>query len=234
MTTSTKTRTRMRERVDDLIAHFDEYVDYLDQHEKAFVGPSVYFHGKTLALRKASGSASELLEREDFFDYLYATLTAWGLHRMGPSKAKLVDIEKLKASLKSQCAQIQALWALSLSGLAANELGHVTEQLCGILSRLEVSIARARLVANSKALHHVLPALTPPIDRTYTYTFFYSRNGLGSLAEADAFAEIYTQFHRIALTRKAEIHSRIGKGFHTSETKVIDNAIVGYVRKRLR
>jgi hypothetical protein len=234
MPSSAKTKSRIQERVADLTGHFTEYADYLNQHKEAFVGPSVYFHGKTLALRNASSSASELLQREDFFDYLYATLTAWGLHRMGPGNAKLVDLDILRKSLRSQVAAIQALWGSSLADLAPAELSHVTHQLWGVLSHLQVSIAKAKLVANSKALHHLLPALMPPIDRTYTYTFFYSRNGLHSLAEADAFSEIYAEFHRIASARKAEIHGRIGKGFHTSETKVIDNAIVGYVRGKLR
>lgn len=233
MSISTKTRIRMGERVDDLIAHFGEYVDYLDQNE-TFVGPSVYFHDKTLALRRRSSSAAVLLESEEFFDYLYATLTAWGLHRMGPSKAKLLEIDKLKASLRSQGQRIQSLWDVSLTSLKTTDLQSVTNELWQILDCLQVSKAQAKLVANSKALHHILPALMPPIDRTHTYKFFFSGTGLGTLGEAEAFAGIYEGFHRVACGKKAEIQARIGKGFHTSETKVLDNAIIGYVRKKLR
>jgi hypothetical protein len=40
------------------------------------------------------------------------------------------------------------------------------------------SVAEVRLVANSKALHHVLPGLIPPIDRMYTFQSFYGRKML--------------------------------------------------------
>ena len=41
-----------------------------------------------------------------------------------------------------------------------------------------MSVAAAQIVANSKALHHLLPALVPPIDREYTFRFFYDRTML--------------------------------------------------------
>ena len=224
----------MEERVDDLIANFNSYVDYLNHHRKTFVGPSVYFHEKTLAERWRHETANTLLQSDEFFDYLYATLSAWGLHRMGSRNTKLVDMDRLKASLRSQQTRIQDLWTLSLTGLAAAELPEITAQLWSILRRLKVSIAKKRLVANSKALHHVLPSLIPPIDRTYTYRFFYAATGLGTLEEKAAFSQIYERFHRIAAANKDQIRCRIGRGFHTSETKVIDNAIIGYVWKKLR
>ena len=39
----------------------------------------------------------------------------------------------------------------------------------------------------SKVLHHVLPDLVPPIDRQYTFKFFYGRTLL-SIPEEVAFA----------------------------------------------
>ena len=232
MTSSQKTRTRMDERVNDLLAHFSECLDYFDERE-TFTGPSVYFHGKTLAVRRSHNTAAELLQDDLFFDYLYATLTAWGLHRMGQGNTKLVDIGELRASLRSESAPLQSLWPHSLTDLNAGDLPDITKRLWAALTGLRVSIAEAQIVANSKALHHVLPSLVPPIDRTYTYKFFYNRTML-SLPEHEAFGEIYQQFHRVATSKRAEIHAHTGHGFHTSETKVVDNAIIGYVKKNLR
>jgi len=55
-----------------------------------------------------------------------------------------------------------------------------------------------------------------------------------SIAEAEAFREMYSQFYEIATANREQIQARIGKGWNTSETKIIDNAIVGYVLKNLR
>ena len=64
----------------------------------------------------------------------------------------------------------------------------------------------------------MLPDLVPPIDRRYTITFFYNRKML-SISEAAAFGEMYSGFHRIAVSNPEEIQSRVGTGWNTSETK---------------
>jgi hypothetical protein len=40
---------------------------------------------------------------------------------------------------------------------------------------------------------------------------------------------MYTGFHQLASTNAALIQERIGSGWNTSETKIIDNAIAGYL-----
>src|SRR5262245_2365821 len=76
-------------------------------------------------------------------------------------------------------------------------------------------------------------AVWSPIDRTYSFNFFYNRNML-SISEQDAFREMFSRFHCIGLANRAEIAGALGRRWHTSETKVIDNAIVGYVVEVLR
>ena len=50
-----------------------------------FGGPSVYFHHACLR----ETTAAFLSERH--IELLYATLTAWGMHKMGPAGAKLTE-----------------------------------------------------------------------------------------------------------------------------------------------
>ena len=88
-------------------------------------------------------------------------------------------------------------------------------------------------MAGSKALHHVLPELVPPIDREYTLQFFYD-NKMLQRGERQTFAEIFPQFHRILQSCKDEIQRRLRSGMNTSSTKVVDNAIVGYVRLEIK
>ncbi|HEX7569783.1 MAG TPA: hypothetical protein VF492_04705, partial [Verrucomicrobiae bacterium] len=54
-----------------------------------FSGPSVYFHLKSL-------KASRDKNFDSFAEYVYATLASWGMHRMGPSGAKMGDFEKFR------------------------------------------------------------------------------------------------------------------------------------------
>jgi hypothetical protein len=93
--------------------------------------------------------------------------------------------------------------------------------------------AQAKIVAGSKALHHVLTELIPPIDREYTIRFFFHHKSF-SRGDEVAFHEMFPYFCRIAIESREKIERRIGQGMNSSVTKVIDNAIVGFVRTRLR
>jgi hypothetical protein len=89
----------MDHRVRKLADGFDDYVRVFGASER-FTGPSGYFHRKTLALRAQQDIAS-LLKDDAFFDSLYATLTAWGMHRMGPGNTRLRDLAETRASMRS-------------------------------------------------------------------------------------------------------------------------------------
>ena len=232
MSSSHKVLIRMEQRVTQLSKNFVEYLDYFDASEN-FVGPSIYFHNKTLAIRKACGSAEAALQSDEFFDYLYATLTAWGMHRMGQGNTKLGDIEELKRSFRLQTPSIRQFENLVITDIDKTDASEVAEDLWSVLSQLKVSVAEAQIVANSKALHHLLPSLVPPIDRSYTYNFFYNRTLL-TLEEREAFQEMYSRLQFIAVANKEQIQARVGRQWNTSVTKTIDNAIVGFVLKELR
>ena len=106
----------------------------------------------------------------------------------------------------------------------------IIDNLGGLINKLKIGEGETKLIFNSKTLHHLLPSLIPPIDRQYTLLFFY--NSTGPPLIENCFSEIYPKFVEIALSRKNDIVKMIGKGFHTSETKAVDNAIVGYVLKK--
>ena len=78
---STKTLNRMRDRVTHLSNEFPKFVDNFN-NQALFTGPSLHFHLKTVAIRARHTSAVQTLGDEGFFELLYATLTAWGMHRM--------------------------------------------------------------------------------------------------------------------------------------------------------
>jgi len=232
MGSSAKVIRRMEQRVERLSADMPHWLRSFDAAAK-FSGPSLYFHLRTLDCLRSHPSAADAISSDEFFDWLYATLASWGMHRVGRGSTKLRELPEIKASVRAQAASIEKLQSLRLASLSDTEFRPVLREIWFTLSALTVSVAEARIVANSKVLHHILPELVPPIDRTYTYNFFYNRNML-SISEEDAFAEILTRFHRIAARHEEMLHTTVGTGWHSSQTKIVDNALVGYVIEALR
>lgn len=225
-----KTLKRMSNQVNKLKRHFNEFVEYFDKQQESkpiFSGPSIYFHKRVIDILRKNG-LSRVLENNSFFEYLYATLASWGLHRMGKGNTKLVDFDKFKESIRSQKERILALEKKRITELNINT--SVTNQLQELIKKLEIGEGKIRLIFNSKTIHHFLPDLMPPIDREHTLRFFY--NSKSPTRIGDCFPEIFPKFIEIAVQKKENIWKILGKDFHTSETKVIDNAIVGFVLKK--
>lgn len=160
------------------------------------------------------------IESDEFIELLYATLTAWGMHRMGVGNAKLVEFDEFTDGLHRRKEAIAALDGQSLPQLSRGDLKATTSQVWNIVEGLKLSVANVRIVANSKALHHLLPELIPPIDRTYAYSFFYDRVML-SIPDDEAFSEMFMRFHVIATQASEAISKLIGSGWNTSATKVV-------------
>jgi hypothetical protein len=107
---------------------------------------------------------------------------------------------------------------------------YVTCQLQELIENLEIGEGETKLIFNSKTIHHFIPDLMPPIDREHTLRFFYNSKSPSCID--DCFPEIFPKFIEIAVQKKESIRKTLGKDFHTSETKVIDNAIIGFVLKK--
>jgi len=227
----------MKRRVEDLIGKFGYYIDAFN-NEIVFSGPSLYFHLKTLERGRELGNVETALFDSLFLDYLYATLASWGLHRMGKTGAKLVEYDEFTESLQANSKIICSLEEYSLLELYGDELSSVNISLMKIIENISISASSTQLVSGSKALHHILPNLVPPIDRNYTIRFFYGKGGtkqvpLPTGGDSRIFGELFPIFNHIAIHGQNEIKNSVGSGFHTGLSKVIDNAIMGYVLRNL-
>ncbi len=226
----------MKERVNNLNENFEHYIGVFDDAEK-FSGPSLYFHFRTLERARDLGSLEAVLNDELFLEYLYATLASWGLHRMGKTSTKLVDFRVLRECISSCSPDLIELGKYELLNISENQLDEVNQRLGDLISKIKISISKTQLVAGSKAIHHILPELVPPIDRRYIIQFFYGRRGTNpnkpTGCDRRVFKEMYPIFHYIGQNNKEEIEGFKGQGFHTSSTKVIDNAIIGFVIENL-
>jgi len=231
------TGDRLAQRVRDLTTNFEEYHRaFLDS--EVFSGPSAHFHLRTLSRLRLHRSFDSLIDDDQYFELLYATLTSWGLHRMGPGNAKLTDFGKFAASCRALFNQIASLFGRSILTLTDNEAAGVADIVGqAIADQNGISASRSPLVANSKAVHHFVPDLVPPIDRAYTLKFFFERSDLpGGVAET--FELIFQGFAQIAKANAPYIQDAVVQGVGASgprawdsgRAKVLDNALISWVR----
>lgn len=220
------------ERVSALIARFEEAVHTFES-SNAFPGPSLYFHEKAIERRRTHESFASLANDTLFFEYVYAMLPAWGMHRMGKAKAKVGDFDVMVKSFQDQAQQIETLFHRRLDDLPANEVASCADIAWNIIANLKVSTSGTRIVAGSKALHHVLPDLVPPIDRQYTWRFFTGQTTyLSKGGEAAAFLRWFPRFVEIASKKQGVIDAAIQRGgfMATGVAKVLDNGIMGFMQ----
>ena len=127
---------------------------------------------------------------------------------------------------------IDRLWSRRITEIDADEAEAVAQDVWRIIERLRVSRSETRIVASSKALHHVLPDLVPPIDRQYTFRFFTGQNAVNH-GDERAFLEWFPLPCEIGTRCKGEIEAALERGgvMATSRSKVIDNAIIGFMQR---
>ena len=209
---------------------------------RAFGGPCVYFHRECLLAREQRFLSDRHIEM------LYATLTAWGMHRMGgadKTKTKLTEWKEFRESLASSSEALNPLRNVSLLGSSEREYSEAVSALWPCYQALRLSVSDATIVVNSKAFYHLLPDFIPPIDRQYTVRFFRHRpvdwrNAKGKFKVVtlpDGLDEQFKLFHTICVKVK-RLADRIDPALFDAERrendvtppKAIDNAIVNYVR----
>ncbi|MCJ7624789.1 MAG: hypothetical protein MUO76_14910 [Anaerolineaceae bacterium] len=138
------------------------------------------------------------MDDNEFFESLYATLTAWGMQRMGPGNTKLVEFEEMRQSFLEQRDRIESVQKKTLFDIAWEDVQITAEKCWEIICSLRVGIGRVKLVAGSKALQHLIPDLIPPIDRQYSLQFFYGNKNLNQRTEGGKFNEIFSCYHQVA------------------------------------
>ncbi|HEY5651562.1 MAG TPA: helix-turn-helix domain-containing protein [Acidimicrobiia bacterium] len=225
--------TRIAERTDRLIESMRQSLEVFAS-ERPFTGPSLYFHYRTIELVRRLGSMNNILAGSTVLEYLYATLTSWGMHRMGPGGAKLTEFDRFADGIRSHETALTGLQRLRISDLTDHDIPQVADQIWELIRSLDASTSGSFLVAGSKTLHHLLPDLVPPIDRQYTGRFFFGTSGKQwAMGEETAFREMFPQMVRATQegTDAIQEYLRQPDGYMaTSVTKVLDNAIVGYMK----
>jgi hypothetical protein len=128
-----ETLERMRSRIARLNDSFSECLDFFAS-SSLFTGPSLYFHLKTTQIRRQHATARQAIQDEKFVEYLYATLTAWGMHRMGNTAARLVDFDEMAEGFRRQAHLIAGLENENLMELEPSAVERTAQDLWNIIS----------------------------------------------------------------------------------------------------
>lgn len=230
------------ERLGVLTQNLPEYVAAFTARQSnsdtaVFSRSQVRAHKKTLQRLHRVGLGTILSgEETEFFTLLHDTLDAWGMNQRA---ARLVSPHELRVNILDCADAILDLAPLRLCDLDAETVDDVARRLTGLMGKLQVSATSTRMVAFAKAVHHLLPNLLPPMDREYTLWFLLApKKRMTNIDEL--FPDAFRMCARIAAANRDALPGLV-TGFSdldsqvmdTSETKLIDNGIVEYVRGTL-
>jgi hypothetical protein len=158
----------VRQNVDALIADFDQFVEAYDRLVPFTRSGQYEFHRRTIDRRLAVGSVEAAIHDGQFTLLLYETLQRWGIGRRA---SRLVPLTEFRRTLVNHATQLRELELVTLE-LMTEGVQSISTSVAFLVSNLAVVENRARIVAGTKTLHHVLPNLVPPMDRAWTGAFF--------------------------------------------------------------
>jgi hypothetical protein len=223
------------EKINSLIENFSDYIS-LFKSNNPFSGPSEYFYIYKIISVTKKGDYSKVFTKE-FIEFIYATLAAWGMHRMGPENkgAKMNDFESFKECIMQNKNKILKLKDIKIDKIEDDVIIEDIKNL--YLSFWSLMKSNSKLVATTKVMHFLLPHLIPPMDREYTMKFFgknlptiKSTNDKKSIKkEMKIFEFVFKKMCYIS--KQVDCSKFIDSEFSPTIPKVIDNAIVSYVRK---
>ena len=211
--------------VPTLIADFPRFLSEFEVREPFAKSEQLESHRRTIELRELRGSAAAAIGDPEFVESLHCTLRAWGIGSRG---SKLRALPSFSAALQDSVPAIAALEGFRIDGADLN-VDQMIGELWRLIETLKIVDNAAPIVSGTKTLHHILPELVPPMDRAYTQTFFLWHNPQFQYGQSDCFRKAFGAFVHIA--RQVNPQQYVGRHpWHTSRTKVLDNAVVGCVQ----
>ena len=180
-------------------------------------GPSFYFYHRILYLRRQYPTVAAFLTSNTCIEILYATLVSWDMNGRG---AKMKDFADFRNNLQSNIQAFQTVEA-AVGAFTWVNRSAVVHSLSSLYDLLTLMKTNGKLVSNSKTLHFVFPALCPPMDRKNTLQKLY-----GNTAESkNKFLEVLNFTYDI-ISGMQNPRQYLDPQWNTSETKLVDNAII--------
>lgn len=209
--------TRLSENLEACLASFER--------NSQFAGHTASSHRDTLEFVRRAARPTDVLDDAGWYSSLLRTLADWNMDQRGAQLLPLVTVRSSFRALRPQLAELEVTRLETLSPYYSI----LSEQkLWAVIDNLTVGQQGTRLVVNTKAVHHLLPDLVPPMDRTYTFWFFYDFPNIPNFRpEKKTFSEVWSQFIKIARAIAPIAPNYLGQSMHTSTPKMADNAIIG-------
>ena len=211
------------EQVRDILANAEKYHQAYYEAE-TFRGPSLYFHHRALETRNRPDLAH--------LEYVYATLSAWGMHRMGKGGSKMQPFDTFRQSIEPLIDSITKAQGFHFKEMTDQKWSVLKEIFQGI----NVMASGTSLVGNSKVMHHMLPNIVSPIDREYTLWYLRGNTNIkNELASEwllmkgiilDFFIPVASNEGFLDKATKW-MERKIQYPWDTSLLKVIDNLVIG-------
>lgn len=211
----------------ELIEDFPDYVHAYDQRVPFVRSGQWSMHDRTIRRQRELGTLEATLEDEPFLSSLHETLKKWGI---GKRASRLVPFEAFSSAVRDRSAEIAALERSTLEDPSLDVDGTL-DQLWKLIHTMPIVENKAKVVAGTKSLHHLLPDLVPPMDRDWTGDFFiWSLNDFQNRQRA-IFEEGFRTFVHIA--RAVHPSQYVGTGWRTCPAKILDNAVIGYMLEQV-
>ncbi len=212
----------VQQSVDLLVQLFKHCIDAFNKKPPFTKYGQFEYHSNTIRRRLELGSVSAALADDAFLQSLYETLRAWGIGIRG---SRLLPLQQFKAALRNKEDDIESLERLMIDDVSL-DAQTVSVQLWKLIRSLGIVDNIAVLVPCTKTLHHLLPDLVVPMDRRYTGDFFEWNDTEFQTRQHHLFEVAFENFVDVA--RAVNPVQYVGNGWHTSRTKVLDNAVVGF------
>jgi hypothetical protein len=176
------------------------------------------WHRMTIEARLRCGTARQALMT------FGRTLQRSGI---GPRASVLVPLAEFRQRMLDQAGPIAMLEDARIDDDVL-DVPAVCQRIWQVIENLGIVRNRSLIVPGTKALHHVLPGLVPPMDRAWTGASVLWSAAAPQNAQAATFARTFTGLAQVARAVKPAGYA--GGGWRTSRSKILDNAVIGYCK----
>lgn len=212
-------------QVKELCENFEDYL--AEFNRDPLYNDTLCKHKNLLKMRVKLGGAAKSIDSDDYLHDLRDMLVAWGMDSRGACLRECGLFPGYVRAYRSRIRSLESVGLAEIDGIFNNLADITQDSLWKTIQGMKLSRTGSQMVTGAKALHHLLPQLMPPIDVTYTGKFFHYHNYSSPDQAEEAFKLMLSYFARIA--GKVDLGQYVGTtDWATSESKLIDNAIIGY------
>jgi hypothetical protein len=216
-------RAAVPDRIQKLKEGFDHYQKEFDQRDP-FNDNQLAFHRALIEARKNRlGTVASAVSKREFLKALKDLLQIW---RMDMRASEILPLDDFITQIQAHQEDLQRLEAFRIDMPPAKFREDVLPPLIALVMGIGVTKNESKVVSATKTLHHLLPDLVPPMDRTFTGAFFSWHAPYLQDRQEACLEEALMAFNEIASSY--DLGQRLGPKWRTAPAKLLDNAVIGF------